>query len=224
MILRFAPARESRQRYQHAGKKYSLSSKLANMFQASVAGKLFVCSSPPLLVWVLNPNRKNPGELKASQHLGLARLAAQRFDRLERISLPKGNNILSFRRGRLQNGQQQQQQQQYQQDIGSHNFDGAAGETDNFNKWLCYQRIKMDDGRKVIPRMDGAEEVAATPAAGVVVVYGSYDFRNHAMGYLTRGIFCNHNVSKEAAALRVTCVYGADDTSESILTEYHRIV
>jgi len=124
-------------------------------------------------VWDETLILNNSGELKASQHLGLARLASQ----------------LSFiRRGR-QNGQRHQNQQH--QDTGTRNFDGV-GETDSYSRWLYHQGIKTDNERKTAHWREEPDLIAATPAAGVVVGYGSYDYREHAMGYLTRGIFCNH--------------------------------
>lgn len=106
------------------------------------------------------------------------------------------------------NGSLLQQQQQQQQDTGTQNFDGAAEETDNFNRWLHYQRITPENGLDAVPRADGAKEVAAKSAAGVVVAYGSYDFRDHVMGYLTRGIFCNHQAREVVPLLKGS----ADDT------------
>lgn len=170
----------------------------AKMFQASVKVAIQCCSCVRWFrAWGGTPYLKKTGELKASQHLGLARLASQQDDRVGRLSLPPDTNILSFSRRGLQNRQRQQQQQR--QDTNS--FD-AAGENDSYNKWLYFQGIKTDIGEKA-QWWDGADEVRATPAAGLVVAYGSYDYRKHAMGYLTRGIFCNHQARKAVASLRV---------------------
>eukprot|EP00903_Cladosiphon_okamuranus_P011215 g10582.t1 len=144
------------------------------------------------------------GELKASQHLRLARLASQEYDRVGRLSLPQDTNILLFRRRRLQNGQRKQQQ-----DSGPMNVDGAV-EIDSYSRWLYYQGIKTDSGEKAIQWRGGAEEIAEAPATGVVVVYGSYDYREHAGGRLTRGIFCTHQVNNRVFA--VAASYGPDDT------------
>lgn len=44
----------------------------------------------------------------------------------------------------------------------------------------------------------GAGTVAGYGArAKVVVAYWSYDYREHAMGHLTRGLFCSHQVSQQ---------------------------
>lgn len=140
------------------------------------------------------------GELKASQHLGLARLTSQQYDRVERLSLPQDTNILSFNRRRLFNAQQQQR------DTCTNTVDDV-GETEcYFNRWLFSQGITTDNDERAVQWRDGAEEISAIPAAGLVVAYGSYDYRDHAMGYLTRGIFCNHQARKVVALLRVTYV------------------
>eukprot|EP00752_Nemacystus_decipiens_P012726 g11275.t1 len=175
---------------------YSRSFEIDNTFTASLCGILK--SFRPLCLWEgwesldarvasaivdgvssgQGPGPQSPfatlftGELKASQRLGLARLASQKYDRVERMSLPQDTNILLFRR-RQQNGEGQQQQQQQQQqqwqrqeDTGPKNFDGV-GETDRYSRWLYYQGIKTDDGRKAMQWREGAEEIRATPAAGV---------------------------------------------------------
>lgn len=43
---------------------------------------------------------------------------------------------------------------------------------------------------------DGGEVAGYGARAKVVVAYWSYDYREHAMGHLTRGLFCSHQASQ----------------------------
>lgn len=122
-------------------------------------------------------NKNTTGELKPSQHLGLARLASQQYDRVERLPVPEDANKLYFRRQMAGNGQQQH--------FG----------TMSFEEWLHEQEIGVGSGTEASTQRGGRDrrdKTAVAAPAGLVVAYWSYDFREHAMGHLTRGLFCSH--------------------------------
>lgn len=126
------------------------------------------------------------GELRPSQHLGLARLASRQFDRVERLSLPEDHpRRLSFRRGEA---------------LGQ--GCGLQHDSISFHEWLNRQGIETGNGNgeEAAPRRGARArrraEAGVAAGAGLVVAYWSYDYRDHAMGHLTRGLFCSHQVNE----------------------------
>ncbi|CAM9809280.1 unnamed protein product, partial [Ectocarpus fasciculatus] len=142
------------------------------------------------------------GELKPSQHLGLARLASQQFDRVERLSIPEDHpRRLSFRR---------------REALGQGR--GLQQDSISFDEWLNGQGIETGNGNgeEAAPRRGArarrpAAEAGAVAGTGLVVAYWSYDYRDHAMGHLTRGLFCSHQAHNRVFA--VAASYGPDDGS-----------
>lgn len=110
----------------------------------------------------LHYKTQHAGELKPSQHLGLARLASKPYDRVARLPLQASGGGVSLQ--------------------GSNCDDGGKG------------------GDEGAPGREGAAEAGrrwygGRNETGLVVAYWSYDYRDHAMGYLTRGLFCSHQAS-----------------------------
>ncbi|CAM9888575.1 unnamed protein product, partial [Ectocarpus sp. 4 AP-2014] len=137
------------------------------------------------------------GELKPSEHLGLARLASQQFDRVERLPLPEDHTRnLSFRRGEA---------------LGQGR--GLQQDSISFDEWLRRQGIETGNrsGEEAGPRRGARAKRRAVTGGGLVVAYWSYDYRDHAMGHLTRGLLCSHKAHNRVFA--VAASYGPDDGS-----------
>ncbi|CAM9926309.1 unnamed protein product, partial [Ectocarpus sp. 12 AP-2014] len=137
------------------------------------------------------------GELKPSEHVGLARLASQQFDRVERLPLPEDHTRkLSFRRGEA---------------LGQGR--GLQQDSISFDEWLRRQGIETGNrsGEVAGPRRGVRAKRRAAARGGLVVAYWSYDYRDHAMGHLTSGLFCSHKAHNRVFA--VAASYGPDDGS-----------
>eukprot|EP00752_Nemacystus_decipiens_P009479 g8475.t1 len=155
------------------------------------------------------------GELKPSQHLGLARLASRQYDRVSRLPLPEETNQLSFRRtmpniGRR--GHQQLQEQKQQQPFGAEAV-GEFGSSARFDEWFDWQGIDLGKGKAALARKESLEGggLMGTISGGLSVAYWSYDYRDHAMGHLTKGLLCSHQVHDRVFV--VAASYGPDDKS-----------
>lgn len=118
------------------------------------------------------------GELKPSQHLGLARLASKRYDKVARLPLKK-EHLGTFQR----------RSEEVTQDAK------LRGNGSSFRETLQEEenRVRWEEGR----RSKGELE------AKLVVAYWSFDIRKHAMGYLTRGLFCSHQVRDAGKTLQI---------------------
>lgn len=146
------------------------------------------------------------GELKPSQHLGLARLASKRFDRVAQLSLPRrgdDDSRLSFKRGLRAKGKGcvsstshrnwrpfNSYLHHFYQD--EHSQQGDFKETGPGREWVSTEVEKARE------RKDRGMEERRDPGRekGLVVAYWSFDFRDHPMGYLTKGLFCSHQASE----------------------------
>lgn len=139
-----------------------------------------------------------PGELKPSQHLGLAQLASQQYDRVSRLHLPTQTDEISFRRATPSNGywrQREQQETAVAETVSS--IGGPA--MYSFDEWLYGQGIGPGRGKEELPWRGSLQREGLVEAtvAGLVVAYWSYDFRDHAMGQLTKGLLCSHQARNE---------------------------
>ncbi|CAM9108296.1 unnamed protein product, partial [Scytosiphon promiscuus] len=134
------------------------------------------------------------GELKSSQHLGLARLVSQEYDRVECLLLPDEIGELTFRRTNHQ-----------------HNTNEDIDEqVTDFNGWLRAQGIETTTSKGLAPRRGGqATSYKDRATRGLVVVYWSYDYREHAMGHLTQRLFCSHQIHDRI--FTVAASYGPND-------------
>lgn len=86
-------------------------------------------------------------------------------------------------------------------------------ELTGYNRWLRAQAIETRKSGKGAPRSRGqATSYTDEATKGLVVAYWSYDYRDHAMGHLTRGLFCSHQV-------RVNLLVLADPDGEATVNQ-----
>ena len=118
---------------------------------------------------------------------------------MTRLSLPEETNELFFRRA-TRNGWLGQQQQEREHSFRAGPVGGAGGPS-NFDEWLYRQGIGSSEGKEAFSSTGSMEEgggfAAGEAARGLVVAYWSYDYREHAMGHLTKGLLCSHQARKE---------------------------
>ncbi len=135
-------------------------------------------------VHLIASTKSTTGQLKSSQHLALARLASREYDRVKRLPVTEAISSLSFRQTTTTpfSGRRQREIN------GTESFESGFG----FEEWRHRQGISTGkEGEEAAPYR-GRGEGGAEAAAGLVVAYWSYDFREHAMGHLTEAMLCSH--------------------------------
>lgn len=152
---------------------------------------------PPLPTFRLLTILQNDdtGELKPSQHLGLARLASMSYDRVARLRLEDYDNGPPLRPntdgGVFGSGPH------LRPDLEGHlSGAGRGDESDHLDEDL--------DRRGGTGVGTGSERRRGRGPGGgkseLVVAYWSYDYRDHPMGHLTRGLLCSHQVRERTTA------------------------
>ncbi|CAM9939632.1 unnamed protein product, partial [Laminaria digitata] len=149
------------------------------------------------------------GELKPSQHLGLARLASKPYDRVARLPLLEDHDNKPPYRQNTDGG-----------------ISGAGREDQSDDLLDAYGGMpRIGAGAGTGPEQPGKSEQwvrgggrgGGEASPGLVVAYWSYDYRDHAMGHLTRGLFCSHQARQLNARLvfAVAASYGPNDGSST---------
>lgn len=81
-------------------------------------------------------------------------------------------------------------------DAGSNRLGVGAGDGTDPEQAEQVEQAEQAEQRRGRGREAGGAEGEAAPS-GLVVAYWSYDYRDHAMGHLTRGLFCSHQARQE---------------------------
>lgn len=142
---------------------------------------------------------------------------AQEYDRVEHLPLPGDIRELYFRRTNVDDGRSQQHQRHHyhhQRQRGNARED-IEEEVTGFDGWLRKQGIETTkSSEEGMPRRGGQPKSYTDEATkGLVVAYWSYDYREHAMGHLTRGLFCSHQA--RMVYLPLTLCTDGEATSQS---------